>query len=79
MDPFLEDPLTVTRRQFFCRSSQGLGAVALASLLSPELFAGLLAGERRGPGAFATPRPVSRDLPIPAPRMGPRCCRGTPS
>ncbi|MCZ6793516.1 MAG: DUF1501 domain-containing protein, partial [Planctomycetota bacterium] len=50
MDPFLEDPLTVTRRQFFCRSSQGLGAVALASLLSPELFAGLLAGERRGPG-----------------------------
>src|ERR1700738_910114 len=34
----------VTRRQFFTRSSAGIGAAALASLLDPKAFASGLAG-----------------------------------
>src|SRR5215467_13431956 len=32
--------LYLTRRQFFGRSAQGIGVVALASLLSPEILLG---------------------------------------
>lgn len=32
-------PLDLTRRQFFSRTSSGIGTVALASLMQPELFA----------------------------------------
>jgi hypothetical protein len=34
-----ENPLTMTRRQFFGKSAKGLGGVALASLLNENLFA----------------------------------------
>lgn len=40
MDPRLEYELLQTRRQFFSRSAKGIGAVALASLMNPQLFAG---------------------------------------
>ena len=36
-----EEALGLTRRHFFSRSSMGLGAAALASLLDPQLFAGV--------------------------------------
>ena len=39
-DPVLESKLLQNRRQFFGRSSTGIGTAALASLLSPELFGG---------------------------------------
>lgn len=39
MDPRIEYELLQTRRQFFSRSAKGIGAVALASLLNPKLFA----------------------------------------
>ncbi len=39
MDPRREHQLLETRRQFFSRSAKGIGAVALASLLNPRLFA----------------------------------------
>ena len=39
MDPILEHGLTVTRRQLFGRTSKGIGVMALASLLNPQLFA----------------------------------------
>ena len=41
MDPLLEHRLLLTRRQFFGRTSAGIGTAALASLLSPEIFAAL--------------------------------------
>jgi Protein of unknown function (DUF1501) len=37
-------PLSLTRRQFFSRTSSGIGTAALASLLQPELFGKGLAG-----------------------------------
>jgi hypothetical protein len=40
MDFEQELKLMLTRRQFFARSSTGIGVAALASLLSPEAFAG---------------------------------------
>ena len=43
-DPVLESKLLQNRRQFFGRSSTGIGVAALASLLSPELFS----GDRKG-------------------------------
>mgnify|MGYP001485082330 FL=1 len=43
-DPVLESKLLQNRRQFFGRSSTGIGVAALASLLSPELFG----GDRKG-------------------------------
>ena len=43
-DPVLESKLFQNRRQFFGRSSTGIGVAALASLLSPELFG----GDRKG-------------------------------
>ena len=38
MNPFHEYHLLQTRRQFFGRSAAGIGTVALASLLNPDLF-----------------------------------------
>jgi hypothetical protein len=46
MDPVLDHNLNITRRQLFGRTSKGIGVMALASLLNPELFA---AGEARDP------------------------------
>ena len=43
-DPVLESKLFQNRRQFFGRSSTGIGVAALASLLSPELSS----GDRKG-------------------------------
>jgi len=40
MDPRTEHDRLVTRRHFFGRSSTGIGAAALASLLGPDLMAG---------------------------------------
>src|SRR5919206_2184167 len=40
MDFEQELKLMLTRRQFFARTSTGIGVAALASLLSPEAFAG---------------------------------------
>jgi Protein of unknown function (DUF1501) len=39
MDPLAEYPLQLTRRHFFSRTAAGLGTVALASLLNPDLHA----------------------------------------
>jgi hypothetical protein len=39
MDPIRERELVLTRRQLLGRSSRGIGVMALASLLNPELFA----------------------------------------
>jgi hypothetical protein len=39
MHPLLENELLLTRRHFFGRTSTGLGAAALASLLHPDLLA----------------------------------------
>src|SRR6476660_8917421 len=39
MDPIREHELAVTRRQLFGRASKGIGVMALASLLNPQLFA----------------------------------------
>ncbi len=39
MDLLCENQLVLTRRQFFGRTSTGIGTMALASLLCPELFA----------------------------------------
>src|SRR6516165_6869294 len=38
MNPFESYQLLQTRRQFFGRSAAGIGTVALASLLNPDLF-----------------------------------------
>ena len=39
MDPIRERELIMTRRHLFGRTSKGIGVMALASLLNPELFA----------------------------------------
>ena len=39
MDPIREHALSLTRRQLLGRTSKGIGVMALASLLNPELFA----------------------------------------
>ncbi|MDP6356262.1 MAG: DUF1501 domain-containing protein, partial [Planctomycetota bacterium] len=44
MDRPLTDPLELTRRQFFSRTSTGIGTMALASLTNPSLFAGGIGG-----------------------------------
>ena len=43
MNPILESGLVENRRHFFSRSATGIGTAALASLLNPDLFAGLAA------------------------------------
>ena len=40
MNPLRERELLLTRRQLFGRTSQGIGVMALASLLNPRLLAG---------------------------------------
>ena len=55
MDPLLQQQLLLTRRQFFGRTSTGVGTAALASLLCPEIFAALgQSGEGR-PGLSGLP------------------------
>ncbi|HLH03256.1 MAG TPA: DUF1501 domain-containing protein [Bryobacteraceae bacterium] len=39
MNPALEEQIQLTRRQLFGRASKGIGVMALASLLNPEIFA----------------------------------------
>ena len=39
MDPLTQAKLIENRRQFFGRSTTGIGSLALASLLNPNLFA----------------------------------------
>src|SRR5690242_10773139 len=39
MNPIRDRELNLTRRQLFGRTSQGIGVMALASLLNPKLFA----------------------------------------
>jgi hypothetical protein len=46
MDPIRERQLLMTRRHFFGRSAAGIGAAALASLLTPEAFANTVAQAR---------------------------------
>ena len=45
MNPLFEYSLNLSRRQFFRRSATGIGTAALASLLSPDLFAAPSRGE----------------------------------
>jgi hypothetical protein len=51
MGPSLERDQHVTRRHFFGRASAGLGTIALASLLEPDIFARDRDGHRTGAGA----------------------------
>ena len=44
-DPLFDSHLLQNRRQFFGRSSTGIGVAALASLLNPDLFADQGAGD----------------------------------
>ncbi|MBI2424236.1 MAG: DUF1501 domain-containing protein [Candidatus Hydrogenedentes bacterium] len=41
MDPILEQRLHINRRQFFGKCATGIGTAALASLVSPDLFASM--------------------------------------
>ena len=47
MKPLDEHRLAMTRRQFFGRSTAGIGIAALASLLNPDLFAASVGAEPR--------------------------------
>jgi len=49
MNPLLENQLLLTRRHFFGRASAGIGPVALASLLNPNLFAEPAPPSQSGP------------------------------
>ena len=53
MNPENELKQALTRRHFFSRSSTGLGAAALASLLTPAAFAGDAAARDPKTGALA--------------------------
>jgi hypothetical protein len=48
MNPFILNQQRVTRRQFFGKSAAGLGGVALASLMRPDIAAVAAAGQARG-------------------------------
>ncbi len=50
MNPLLERQRLLTRRYFFGRSATGLGAMGLASLLNPQLFAEPVQGRIRAGG-----------------------------
>lgn len=55
MDPIFNDPLIMTRRQFFGRSAVGIGIAALGSLLNPSLFGGIATRTNSGtPGVLNT-------------------------
>lgn len=45
MNPFILNQQRVTRRQFFGKSAAGLGGVALASLMRPDIAAAAAAGD----------------------------------
>ena len=55
MQPFDEFKSHLTRRQFFGRNAAGIGGMALASLLSPEMFAALTAEGARSNGLPGLP------------------------
>jgi hypothetical protein len=46
MEPILDRRLQINRRQFFGRSSTGIGTLALASLINPNLFADQKASQK---------------------------------
>lgn len=50
-----DDPLRITRRQFFGRTSSGIGIAALASLLNPPLLAGGAPAIQSAPGPSGLP------------------------
>jgi hypothetical protein len=49
MDPLTERRLLLTRRQLFGRAAAGIGSAALASLLTPQAFAGAVPGASPAP------------------------------
>src|SRR5688572_26965785 len=56
MSDFIEDARRVSRRQLLTRTSLGLGAVALSSLINPKLFAAAISGAATKPaGNFKAP------------------------
>jgi hypothetical protein len=52
MDPLWESRVLETRRQFFGRAATGIGAAALASLVSPGLAMGSALGRSGSPGGL---------------------------
>ncbi len=46
MDPIREHQILTTRRHFFSRTASGIGTAALASILKPDLFAGITGGSK---------------------------------
>src|SRR5688572_6179802 len=55
MDPIHEQKLLLTRRHFFGRMANGVGAAALGSLLNPDLFASLAAETETSKGSLGAP------------------------
>src|SRR6266511_3471345 len=55
MDPIQEEKLLLTRRHFFGRMATGVGAVALGSLLNPDLFAALADEAEKPKGPLGAP------------------------
>ncbi|MCH2124339.1 MAG: DUF1501 domain-containing protein [Pirellulaceae bacterium] len=55
MNPVRESALVETRRHFFSRASTGIGSVALASLVNPDLFAAKSTDEARIGGIAGVP------------------------
>jgi len=56
MDEFVEHARRISRRQLLTRTSLGIGAVALSSLINPKLFAAALTGATTNPaGPFKAP------------------------
>ncbi len=66
--------LDVTRRHFFARSATGIGGVALASLLNPNLFKPNTARAADSPGA-STPEIPTPGIPTGFMRFAPRAKR----
>ena len=68
-----DNAMMQTRRQFLGRTSSGIGSVALASLLNPRLFAGLVGFPNFAPKAkrviylFQSGGPSQLDLYDPKP------------
>ncbi len=55
MDEFIEQAQRLSRRQLLTRSSLGLGAVALTSLINPKLFAAATTASATATGTFKAP------------------------
>src|SRR5687767_1779600 len=63
MNPFDQYKLQLTRRSFLGRASRGIGGVALASLINPQLFAADTNKVERWPGVVSplhVPRKAKR-------------------